>query len=394
MNLNRSYRFRLYPDQAQEAVFWQYAGAVRFVYNIALEQRRDFWRQYRRATGRHLNFASQGLQVTDLRAEVEWLAAIPSTPLTQALRDLDRAYAGFFSGRTGYPTPRRKGQNDSFRFRACELSVKKLNAKWSAIRVPRLGWVKFRHTRPISGEAVNATFCCCRGVWHVSFATKREVDAPSANPSSIGIDRGVANTLALSDGQLISTPCIQHLDRLKRRAQRTLARRVKQSVRYKKQRGRIAALSAKMARIRSDWQHRASADIAERFGMVALENLNTTGMTRTGRGKSGLNRSILQQGWSGFETKLAYKLEERGGTLVKVNPAYTSQECSACGTVDKASRESQASFACRHCGFATHADTNAAINILRRSTAFMLAEGNGYAPDEARTVYPAKAGRC
>jgi putative transposase len=117
-----------------------------------------------------------------------------------------------------------------------------------------------------------------------------------------------------------------------------------------------------------------------------LEDLSVIGMTASGRGKRGLNRSILEQGWGAFERTLAYKLEERGGTLCKVNPAYTSQTCSACGIINKASRESQASFACRHCGFAGHADTNAAINILRRGTASMRGEGSAYAPVEPRTI--------
>jgi putative transposase len=147
----------------------------------------------------------------------------------------------------------------------------------------------------------------------------------------------------------------------------------------------LSRITAKIARVRADWRHKATTDIARRFGRVSIEALQIKNMTASGPGKRGLNRSILEQGWGAFERTLAYKLEERGGVLVKVDPAYTSQTCSACGTIDKASRKSQASFACRHCGFASHADTNAAINILRRGTASMLAEGSGCAPTETRT---------
>ncbi|MCA1775376.1 MAG: transposase, partial [Loktanella sp.] len=104
------------------------------------------------------------------------------------------------------------------------------------------------------------------------------------------------------------------------------------------------------------------------------------------RQKAGLNRAILDQGWHGFETVLAYKLEERGGHLCKVDPRYTSQTCSACGAVDRGSRESQASFHCRTCGFRAHADHNAAINILRRNTASMLVEEGHWVSVEARTI--------
>jgi putative transposase len=383
---NRSFRYRLSPTPEQETALAQFAGATRFVYNLALEQRRDFWRQYRAATGRSFNFASQGLEVTQLRAELPWLAAVHSTPLTHALRDLDRAFANFWSGRARYPTPRRKGINDSFRFKAVNIRWRQLNSKWSAVRVPKIGWIKFRDTRPICGELVNATISRRAGIWHISFAVQVEHKvAPSALPA-IGIDRGIANTLALSNGELLSTPDTTRLERRKRRAQRALSRRKRGSRRYQRQRSRVAKIAAKLARIRADWQHRASLNIAERFGVVALENLAVRNMTASGKGKRGLNRSILEQGWGGFETKLAYKLEERGGTLVKINPAFTSQECSACGVIDRASRENQASYVCRSCGFAIHADTNAAINILRRGTASMLAEGRGCAPEEARTV--------
>jgi putative transposase len=138
-----------------------------------------------------------------------------------------------------------------------------------------------------------------------------------------------------------------------------------------------------MARIRKDWNHKASLSIAQRFGAVAIEALRISNMTASAKGdtanhgknvaqKAGLNRSILNQGWFQFETLLAYKLEERGGDLVSVDPAYTSQTCSACGCIDKRSRESQARFVCIDCGHQEHADTNAAINIKRRANGPLL----------------------
>jgi putative transposase len=363
----------------------QTAGAVCFVYNIALEQRRDFWRQYRAATGGAFNFISQGREVTQLRAELPWLAAVATTPLTQALRDLDRAFQSFWAGRARYPSPRRKGLNESFRFKAVDLTITRLNGKWAMLRLPKIGWVKLRLTRPMSGELVNATISLLGGAWFASFATSIAHEAPPNSLPAIGIDRGITNTLALSNGELITLPALHALERRKKHAQRTLARRRRGSNRYCKQRRRVAALSTKIARARNHWRHVATTDIARRFGHVAIEALKVEAMS-AGPGKRGLNRSIREQGWGEIERLLSYKLEERGGTLTKVNPAFTSQECSACGTIDRASRESQASFACRACGFAENADTNAAIVILRRSTASMLTEGSGCAPDEARTV--------
>lgn len=358
-------------------------GVTRLVYNLAWEQRRDWWRQHQAQTGRAIDYFTQSREVTALRAEFDWIRAAPCSALHQAIRDLQKAFVAFWRGRAAFPTPRKKGVNESFRLQAKDCSFTEPVGRFAFVKIPNIGRVRFRLTRPIPGLPVNVTVSENALGWHVAIVC--EIDDPSVAPAgaSIGIDRGIANTLALSNGDFASTDCTASLERRKRKARRILARRVRGSNRYAKQRRRAARIAAKIGRVRADWRHKVTTDIANRFGLVAIEALQVKNMTAAGKGKRGLNRSILEQGWGGFERVLAYKLEERGGTLVKVNPAYTSQECSACGAIDKASRESQASFACRHCGFAAHADTNAAINILRRSTAGV--EGRGCAPDEART---------
>jgi putative transposase len=393
----RGFRYKLTPTAEQAALFRQFSGVCRLVYNLGFEQRRDWWRQYQRQTGQRLNYVAQARELTRLRAEYDWIAAVSQTCQQQALRDLDKAFGNFFAGRASYPTPRRKGVNDTFRFQGREVETKRLNAKWSAVRLPKIGWVKFRDTRPMRGVCKNATVTLDALGWHVSFACEIEHQAPGNICPSVGIDRGVANTLALSTGERLSVPhSLEAIERRHRAAQRVAARRKRGSARRAKALRRAAKLSARRARIRKDWQHRATLDIARRFGTVVLEDLRIKNMTASAAGtveepgrmvrqKAGLNRSILNQGWFGFETILAYKLEERGGYLCKVDPAYTSQTCSDCGTVDKQSRESQASFVCQHCGFRANADHNAAINILRRNTASMRVEGLHWHPDEART---------
>lgn len=359
---------------------------TRFVYNLAWEQRRDFWRQYRATTGGALNFASQGRQVTDLRRECDWIRAIPYTCLTQALRDLDKAFASFFAGRSRYPSPRRRGVNDSFRLQASETGgIRRINKRWSEIRLPKIGAVRFRATRPVFGRLVSVTITRDALGWHVSFACEIEHEAPANDNPAVGIDRGVAVSLALSNGETFQLPDLSRLDLQRRRAQRVAARRKKGSKRRTKALRRAARISAKIARKRAHWQHEVSRSIAERFGTVVLEDLRITNMAAAGRGKRGLNRSIMNQGWGAFAAKLSYKLEERGGALIKVNPAYTSQTCSACGTVDSRSRESQASFACVECGFRSNADLNAANVILRRSTPSMPVEDARWGSVEAGT---------
>lgn len=400
--IQRGYRYKLKPTPAQEQMFTQCGGVCRLIYNLALEQRRDHWRAFKRQTGSSISYPSQARELTELRAEYDWIAAVSQTCQQQALRDLDRAYQNWFKGIAKYPSPRKKGRNDTFRFEGREVQVRKLNAKWSEVRLPKIGWVRFRDTRPMRGKLNNATISLAPNGWHISFALTIEHAAPANIAPAIGVDRGVANTLALSTGERLSVPAsLEAIERHHRRAQRVLSRRKRGSKRYAKARRRVAALSARRARIRKDWHHRTSLDLSKRFGTVVIEKLNTKGMTASAKGtvaepgrmvrqKSGLNRSILNQGWHIFETLLSYKLEERGGQLVKVPARHTSQTCSACGAVDSRSRKNQASFVCTSCGHFENADTNAAKVILRRNTASMFVEEGHWVSVEARTIGEAK----
>jgi putative transposase len=204
--------------------------------------------------------------------------------------------------------------------------------------------VRFRDTRPLRGVVKNVTVTLDGNGWHIAFACAIEHVVPANRCPALGIDRGVANTLALSaplhigkrSFDRLSLPdSLECIGKQKRHAQRVLARRKKGSKRRLKQLRRLARLSARQARIRNDWQHRRSFQIAQQFGDVALEDLNIKNMTASAKGtieqpgrnvgaKASLNRAILRQGWHGFVVKLAYKLEERGGALSIVAAAYTT----------------------------------------------------------------------
>jgi putative transposase len=394
MTTHRGYRFRLYPTPEQEVLFRQFAGVCRLVYNLALEQRRDWWRHYERETGKKLNAVTQGPEITALRAEVDWIAAVPAVVQHQVLRDLDKAFANFFAGRAQYPIPRRKGEHDAFRFIASRCGpLRKINAKWSVIRLEKIGDVRVRTHRAVEGRALSITVSAEAGKWYASFGCEQEVaePVPSIRPA-VGIDRGVARTLTLSTGGVLALDRerLNLLDRRSRAADRKLSRCKRGSRRYAKARVRLARIKAKAARYRKDWNHKAAFNLAGRFGLVVLEDLRIKNMTasaagtveqpgRNVRAKAGLNRAILEHGWHQFETVLGYKLEARGGYLLKVDPAFTSQTCAACGTVDAASRQSQSVFVCVSCGHTANADHNGARNILHR----------GQSADAERGVGPA-----
>ena len=160
-----------------------------------------------------------------------------------------------------------------------------------------------------------------------------------------------------------------------RRLQKQLRRCKPGSNRHHACNAKLAALNARIRVRRADFCAWTANRLTADHGLVALEDLRIGNMTASAKGtaeapgknvraKSTLNRGILAKGWGGLARTLEHKARYNGSEIVKVNPAYTSQTCSACGTVDAKSRESQARFACRSCGHAENADVNAAKNIL------------------------------
>ena len=210
------------------------------------------------------------------------------------------------------------------------------------------------------------------GRWHVAFAAIPEpVPAPGTG-EVVGIDRGVAVSAALSTGKMLHVPGLTARERTRlRRLERKLARAKRGSGRRKQVRRAMARLRARETDRRKDWAEKASTDIARRFDVIRVEDLKIQHMTRSAKGsrenpgrnvraKAGLNRGILRSGWG----LLVRRLQDKApGRVEKIKPAFTSQRCSACGHVDADSRESQARFVCTACGYACHADVNAARNI-------------------------------
>ncbi|MBY3432843.1 transposase [Rhizobium laguerreae] len=377
---NRAFKYRIYADQAAEEFFARCCGVVRLVYNIALEQRSSFWRQFKRAEGKNISYPSQARELTAVRAEVPWIADCPIDAQQQALRDLNQAFRNFFAGRAGYPKPRRKFVNDAFRIPSSRIGeIEVLNSKWARVRLPKIGVVKFRYTRPIRGEVGNVTVTREANGWHIVFACEFDHETPANDNPAVGIDRGVRNNVALSNGEMYSMPDGTALVELHKHWQRTAARRKKRSKRQAKARRHAAKVAAKGARKRLHWQHVTTIRIARRFATAVLEDLKIRNMSASAKGtvedpgknvaaKSGLNRSILAAAWFRFETLLAYKLSFLGGSVVKVDPRYTSVTCAECGSRDKGNRENQAKFLCLSCGHEDHADVNAAVNILAAGT--------------------------
>lgn len=369
-----------------------FAGVCRLIWNLALEQRRDHWRRYQAVTGNNLNYVTQARELTALRAEVDFIRAVSQTAQQRVLKALDDAYRRAWQGKGGYPEPKKKGVNDAFSFAGREVEVEKINRRWGRIKLPKIGWVRFRLTRPVEGKICEVTVTRTTIGWQVSIGCQIDRQTPD-NGRAVGIDRGVSVPLMLSDGTSYDLPftVVKH-SRTASRAQRVASRRKRGSRRWMKAQRRVAKLRAKEARTRKHWAHEATTDITRRYGVVVIERLRTKNMTASASGsiekpgrrvaqKRGLNRAIMNVGWHQIETMLLYK----AARLIKVDPAYSSQTCASCGTVDKRSRKNQAVFVCTACGHRDNADRNAAVVILHRGSTPGV-EPSHWAGDEARTV--------
>jgi len=313
-------------------------------------------------------FVERCRQLSDARTDNPWLSEGSVVVQQQAIRDFDQAMRNFFGGTHRKPTWRKKHLHEGFRIVAVKREhVRRLNRNHGQVWVPKVGWVRFRWSRQVPDCKSYRVTRDRAGRWHVAFAS---VPQPVPGPGTggvVGIDRGVAVTLALSDGTMLQAP--------QPRDTRTLARKLSMAKRgsNRRQRSRLALAKAKAANADTlkDWAHKSSTQIASRYDVIRVEDLKIRNMTRSAKGtrdapgrsvraKAGLNRSVLQQGWGMFAQFLEYKAP---GRVEKVNPAYTSQRCSECGNVDANSRKSQAQFACTSCRCSCNADVNAAKNI-------------------------------
>ena len=363
-------RYRLVLSPAQEAVLREHCGHARYVWNLAVEQHRH-WRLGRKSAPGYLE---QCRQLTAARAEHPWLAAGSQVVQQQALRDFAQAMANYLGGTHDRPSWRKAGRDEGFRIVAVRPGhVRRLSRRVGEVRIPKAGWVRFRWSRPVPPEVKSYRVTLDRaGRWHIAFAVIPEPIAGPGNGQTVGIDRGVTVSAALSTGELLTAPGLSaRRNKRLRRLQRRLARAKRGSNRRAGVKLTVARLRAREADARKDWAEKASTDIARRFDMIRVEDLRIRSMTRSAKGtagapgqnvrqKAGLNREILRSGWG----LLARRLEDKApGRIEKIRPAFTSQRCSACGHVDAESRESQARFVCTTCGFADHADVNAARNI-------------------------------
>ena len=380
----QAYRYQLIPSGEQKRQMRCFAGSCRFVFNKALALQKERHEQGEKKLG----YAGLCKQLTGWRngTDTLWLKEAPTHPLQQALKDLERAYANYFAKRADFPRFKKKGQGDSFRYPdGKQIRLEQANSR---IYLPKLGWMRYRNSREVLGKVKNVTVSLNNGKWYISIQTEREVEVPTPKGDAIGIDLGIVRFATFSDGNGIEPlNCFRRHEQALCRAQQAMSRKTKFSSNWKKAKARVRCIHARIANARNDFLHKLSTTISKNHAIVCVEGLQVGNMSRSAAGtqeapgtnvraKSGLNKSILDQGWFEFRRQLDYKLAWNGGWLIAVPPQNTSRTCPACSHVCPENRRTQAEFRCVECGFEENADVVGAVNILRAGLARLACQAN------------------
>ncbi|MCC4104284.1 RNA-guided endonuclease InsQ/TnpB family protein [Serratia ureilytica] len=378
----QAFKFQLRPNGQQECDMRRFAGACRFIFNRALALQNE----NHEAGNKYIPYTKMASWLIEWKshADTQWLKDAPSQPLQQSLKDLERGYTNFFQKRAAFPRFKKRGQNDAFRY----PQGVKLDQANSRISLPKLGWICYRNSREVIGEVKNVTVSQSCGKWYVSIQTEYEVADPVHNAESmVGLDAGVTKLATLSDGTVYQpVNCFKASQRKLAMLQRQLSRKEKFSANWQKQKRKIQRLHSHIANIRRDYLHKVTSEISKNHAMIVIEDLKVSNMSKSAKGtaeqhgrnvkaKSGLNRSILDQGWYEMRRQLEYKQFWRGGQVLAIPPAYTSQRCACCGHTAKENRLSQSRFECLECGYTENADINGARNILAAGHAVLACGG-------------------
>jgi putative transposase len=357
--MRRTFKYRLYPTREQAVALDYQLNEARGLYNAALQERRDAWRMQRVSR----NYYDQANQLKEIR-DAGNLDLANFSACQDVLRRADKTFKAFFrrikaGEKAGYPRFKSRDRFDSFTFPAwgdgCHLT------DTGKVKVQGVGSIKVKMHRPLAGEIKTLTLKHEVGKWYACFS--QTVDTPLCipQPGAVGIDVGLCSYAALSTGELIANPrnLKAGLGKL-RRCQRKVARRKRGGNGRRKAIRLLQKAHAHVCNQRSDFQHKLSRRLVNTYGLIAVEDLNIKGLS-----KGMLARSVNDASWGAFLTKLAYKAEEAGGELVRVNPNRTSQVCSRCGCLPDVPKTLADRIHSCSCGLVIDRDVNAARNILR-----------------------------
>jgi putative transposase len=389
--MHKTFRYRLQPNEAQKNQLRQIGGGCRWLWNTMLAKNKAKYEAEKKLIFKNSMVAS----LPNLKKNHPWLNDLPSQALQQRCWDLDTAMKRCFKSRFGFPQFKQKDdENDTFRVSQTNGHIKVTK---SAIKIPKIGWIKWKRHRPIEGRLMSITVKQEGEYWFVTcLCDIGEVlhQITVCEDDIVGIDLGLSHFAVTSDGELfdVAKPDLRRV----KKAQRKLSRidllnkknQIKKSKRRLKQKRILGKLHTKIKHQRSDFHHKTSRKIANFYVFAGMEDLNIKGMMKNHYLASAIAKAV----WNQFRCMVEYKLAFRGGKILLVDRFHPSTKCcSSCGHKQNMPLN-QRVFECEFCDFVMDRDANAAINLKlwairemhRTGTVRIYARGDTAIGDESR----------
>ena len=372
MKMNRAYKFRLYPNKAQQQALQSHFGAVRFIYNYFLEKKIKVYKETKKTVP--WNVLALELPKLKQQEEFSWLKEVNSMALQQAVIHLDKAFLNFF--RSGFGFPKFKSKHHSKKS-FCFPSRLSLDYEANRVQIPKFlrtkaldNRLKCKFSRKVEGEIKSATVSQDKdGRYYISILSELEVQVPEKKlvlrETSRGIDFGVKTFLTFDNGEKIENPMFLKKSQEKlANHQQDLAKLEKGTTRHKSKQEQITRLHSKIARQRKDFLDKLTSKMCNdsQVDTFCIEDLSIKDMQSESR--HAMNRAIGDLAWNMFVQMLMYKAEQKGKNVIKIGRYVpSSKTCSSCGYVKHDLQLSDREWDCPECGHHHDRDINAAKNI-------------------------------
>lgn len=371
--INKTFRFRIYPNKTQKELITKTIGCSRFVFNHFLNK----WNEAFKTTNKGLTYNTCSAQLTQLKKELLWLKEVDSISLQSSLKNLDDAFKRFF-----------KKQNQAPRFKSKRNPVQSYTTRHTngniavidnRIKLPKLGLVKFAKSKEVDGRILNATIKCKpSGKYYISILTQTEVQELPKTNSSVGTDLGLKDFAILSNGKVYENPnFFRSLEKKLAKEQAILSRRTKGGSNWKKQRVKVARIHEHIQNARRDYLHKISTEIVKNHDIIGIEDLQVSDMLKNKK----FSKGISEVSWSEFRTMLEYKSSWYGKKVIVVAKNFpSSQLCSDCNYKNKDVKDlSLRKWTCPKCNSKHDRDINASINLKNEALRLLTVGTTGLA---------------